>query len=160
MLFQIQENFVDIVRERPYKNVLTVMATNFGALKEFYVRTPARVLPIAHHLYRGIIHIADSNLPFDVDLSVLEELEVVERLTPAPVTYYYEYAHPDLQGNMTFAGSYCWADELEKVEQSLVEEVTDMIGDPLFIPIFRVPASLTKPGKGYTGPSPENPDKN
>lgn len=142
MLFQFQESFVEIVRERPYNNVLTVMSSNPKSLREFYVRTPSHVLPVAHHVYKMMIHISESNLPFDVDPTVLAELEVVDRLTAAPVSYYYEYAHPDLSGNMTFSGSYCWAEQLEEIEKSIAADVEDMIGDPLFIPLFRVPMQL------------------
>ena len=142
MLFQFQESFVEIVRERPYNNVLTVMASSPKSLREFYVRTPSHVLPVAHHVYKMMIHISESNLPFDLDPTVLAELEVVDRLTAAPVSYYYEYAHPDLSGNMTFSGSYCWAEQLEEIEKSIAVDVEDMIGDPLFIPLFRVPMQL------------------
>jgi hypothetical protein len=142
MLFQFQESFVEIVRERPYKDVLTVMATSPRSLREFYVRTPSHVLPVAHHIYKWMIHISESNLPFDVGAELLKELEVADRLTAAPVSYYYEYAHPDVSGNMTFSGSYCWADELSTIEKSLASEIKDMIGEPLFIPLFRVPMQL------------------
>lgn len=142
MLFQFQESFVEIVRERPYNNVLTVMASSPKSLREFYVRTPSHVLPVAHHVYKMMIHISESNLPFDVDPTVLAKLEVVARLTATPVSYYYEYAHPDLSGNMTFSGSYCWAEQLEKIEKSIAVDIEDMIGDPLFIPLFRVPMQL------------------
>lgn len=142
MLFQFQESFVEIVRERPYNNVLTVMASSPKSLREFYVRTPSHVLPVAHHVYKMMIHISESNLPFDLDPTVLAELEVVDRLTAAPVSYYYEYAHPDLSGNMTFSGSYCWAEQLEEIEKSIAVDVEDIIGDPLFIPLFRVPMQL------------------
>lgn len=142
MLFQFQESFVEIVRERPYNNVLTVMASSPKSLREFYVRTPSHVLPVAHHVYKMMIHISESNLPFDLDPTVLAELEVVDRLTAAPVSYYYEYAHPDLSGNMTFSGSYCWAEQLEEIEKSIAVDVEDLIGDPLFIPLFRVPMQL------------------
>jgi hypothetical protein len=142
MLFQFQESFVEIVRERPYNNVLTVMASSPKSLREFYVRTPSHVLPVAHHVYKMMIHISESNLPFDVDPTVLAELEVVDRLTAAPVSYYYEYAHPDLSGDMTFSGSYCWAEQLEQIEKSIAADIEDMIGDPLFIPLFRVPMQL------------------
>jgi hypothetical protein len=142
MLFQFQESFVEIVRERPYKDVLTVMATTPRSLREFYVRTPSHVLPVAHHIYKVMIHISESNLPLDVEPELLQELEVVDRLTAAPVSYYYEYAHPDLSGNMSFSGSYCWAGELSDIEKTLVTEIEDMIGDPLFIPLFRVPMQL------------------
>ena len=142
MLFQFQESFVEIVRERPYKDVLTVMATTPGSLREFYVRTPSHVLPVAHHIYKMMVHISESNLPFDIEPGLLAELEVVDRLTAAPVSYYYEYAHPDISGNMTFSGSYCWADELANIEKSLASEIEDMIGEPLFIPLFRVPMQL------------------
>ena len=104
MLFQIEESFVEIVREHQYKNVLTVMSTTPKGLREFYVRTPSNILPVAHHIYKLMIHIADSNLPFDVEPEVLAKVEVTDRLTPEPVSYYYEYAHPDLEGKMSFLG--------------------------------------------------------
>jgi len=151
MLFQFQESFIEIVRERPYKNVLTVMATNARSLKEFYTRTPSHLLPATHHIYKLMLHISESNLPFGVMPEVLAEIEVVERLTAAPVSYYYEYAHPDLSGKMTFSGSYCWADELSDVEKSLLENTEDMIGEPLFIPLFRVPMQLIQASNRQQG---------
>jgi hypothetical protein len=95
-----------------------------------------------------MIHIADTNLPIGLDPEVLAQIEVVERLTAEPISYYYEYAHPNFSKGMTFSGSYCWADELEDVEKSLFMDAEDMIGDPLFIPLFRLPASLILPGRG------------
>ena len=160
MLFQFQESFVEIVRERPYNNVLTVMASSPKSLREFYVRTPSHVVPVAHHVYKMIIHISESNMPFDLDPTVLAELEVVDRLTAAPVSYYYEYAHPDMSGNMTFLGSYCWAEQLEEIEKSIAVDVEDMIGDPLFIPLFRVPMQLIRASnKNNEGNSATDSDK-
>jgi hypothetical protein len=162
MIFQFQESFVEIVRERPYKNVLTVMATTPRSLREFYVRTPSNVLPVTHHIYKAMIHISDSHLPFDVSPELLENVEVVERLTAPPISYYCEYAHPDLSQNMTFSGRYCWADELLRVETALRANTSDMIGEPLFIPLFRVPMQLiqasNKHTKGDSAPEQDTPN--
>ena len=99
-------------------------------------------------------------MPFDLDPTVLAELEVVDRLTAAPVSYYYEYAHPDMSGNMTFLGSYCWAEQLEEIEKSIAVDVEDMIGDPLFIPLFRVPMQLIRASnKNNEGNSATDSDK-
>lgn len=142
MLFHFQESFIEIVRERPYERLLTVMATNPRSLKEFYVRTPSQIVPVANHTFKLLIHISETNLPFFIEPEALAELEVVDRLTASPVSYYYECAHPDLSGNMKFSGRYCWAEQLLEIEKSIAADVEDMIGDPLFIPLFRVPMQL------------------
>jgi hypothetical protein len=142
MLFHFQESLIEVVRERPYERLLTVMATNPRSLKEFYVRTPSQIVPVANHTYKLLIHISETNLPFFIEPEALAEIEVVERLTPEPVAYYCEYAHPNSEGNMTFSGRYCWAEELFLVENSLLANHEDMLGKPLFIPLFRVPMQL------------------
>jgi len=157
MLVPFQQNFIEIVREQPYKRVLTVMATSSMHLREFSVRSRSQVIPVAHHVYRAMVHVAESNLPLEMDLEALSDVETVERMTPPPVAYYYEYAHAGLKGNMEFSGSYCWAEELLKLEQSLLGKEQGMIGDPVFIPLFRVPMQLIHSSREKTDGE-SNPD--
>jgi hypothetical protein len=157
MLFQYQDQLVEVVKERPYNKVLTVMATNLAVLKDFHVRTASRVMPSTHYIYRWMIHISESNLPFDVEQETLDQIEVVDRITTEPISYRYDYSHADLQSNMTFAGGYCWANEKELVEASLYLETVGMIGEPLFMPLFRVPMQLIHSSREKTDGE-SNPD--
>jgi hypothetical protein len=58
---------------------------------------------------------------------------------------------------MEFSGSYCWAEELLKLEQSLLGREQGMIGDPVFIPLFRVPMQLIHSSREKTDGE-SNPD--
>jgi len=163
MLLQYQDQLVEIVREKPYAKVLTVMATNLAILKDFYVRTPSRVMASTHYIYRWMIHISEDNLPLDVNRETLDQIEVVERITTEPISFRYDYAHADAQSNMTFAGGYCWANEKDLVEASLYSESIGMIGEPLFIPLFRVPMQLIHTSReqadGESNPDTDTPNQ-
>lgn len=142
MLFHFQESSIEIVRERPYERLLTVMATKSRTLKEFFVRTPSQIVPVAKQTYKLILHISETNLPFFIEPETLAAIEVVERLTPEPAAYYCELAHPNSEGNLTFSGRFCWEEELHIVEDSLLANNEDMLGEPLFVPLFKVPMQL------------------
>jgi hypothetical protein len=157
MLFLLNENFIEIVRERPYRNVLTLMASNQVALKEFMHKTPSKLLPIVHPLNRWMIHISERNLGLEISAEILAEIEQVDRLTAEPINYFCQYAYLDSEGKVARGSSYCWSEELDQTVQLLESSELDLIGDVTCIPLFRVSRALISPNR-QANPGSEHPD--
>jgi hypothetical protein len=154
MLFLHQENFIEIVREQPYKNLLTVMATNQAALREFIFRTPSKIMPLVHPINRWMIHVGDTNLGIAISPEALDQVEVVDRLTGEPSNFHFQYSYLDLEGKTAIGKGYCWAEELEQTLQQIEATEPDLIGEIICTPLFRVNRSLITPKR------PENPNNN
>lgn len=157
MLFLVNENFIEIVRERPYKGVLTLMASNQLALKEFMYRTPSKLMPVVHPVNRWMLHVSERNLGLDISAETMAELEQVERLTAEPINYFYQYAYLDHEGKVALSSGYCWADELDQILQNVESTESDLIGDVTCIPLFRVSRALINPSRS-DNPDSEHPD--
>jgi hypothetical protein len=154
MLFLHQENFIEVVRERTYKNVLTIMATNQATLRELTFRTPSRIMPVVHPINRWMIHVGDADLGIAISPEALDQVEVVDRLTGEPINFHFKYSYLDLEGKPAIGKGFCWAEELEQTLNQIEATEPDLIGEIVCTPLFRVNGALIKPKR------PESPKSN
>jgi hypothetical protein len=142
MLFNFDGKMVDIVREAPYKGVYTVRASSGRALRKFRQSSPADMVRVPHHLYPFIIHIDMNSCPLRISAFDFKKVEVVDRLTPEPVCFVYDYAYYDEEGQIQGDYDYCWPQEKDQVFQNLLSSEKDMVSEPAFLPLFRIPREL------------------
>jgi hypothetical protein len=143
MLYQLGDSFVDIVVETPYKSVLTIRASSEEALKPFTNITSGRVVQVPHHIYTHIIHISEDVIGREFSWKDLLNVEKIERLTPEPTAFVYDYAYEEEDGTITGDYWFCWPHEIEEVTHSLRTGEKEILGDPTFIPIFFIPRELS-----------------
>ncbi len=141
MLFEFEGNLVDIVKERPYKGIYTVRAASGRALRKFRKSSGGEMIKVPHHLFPFVIHIGEYSLPYKIPLAVQSDIEVVDRLTPEPACFLYEYAYEE-DGRLHGDYGYCWPDEIEETRDRLIYTEKPIEGDPIFVPIFRIPGEL------------------
>jgi hypothetical protein len=142
MLFNFGDHFVDVVRERPYREVLTVRASTPKALKQFRGVSSADVVKVPHHLYPYIIHVHEDSSPLNISYPTASSIEVVDRLTPEPACFIYEYCYVPEQGDYIGDYGYCWPDEVESTTEYLMSGERELVGEPIFLPLFRIPGEL------------------
>lgn len=141
MLFDFDGSLVDIVKERPYKGIYTVRAASGRALRKFRKSSGGEMIKVPHHLYPFLIHIGEYSLPYKIPLAIQADIEVVERLTPEPACFLYEYAY-EVEGKLHGDYGYCWPDEIEYTTDRLMYREDPIEGEPIFMPIFRIPGEL------------------
>ena len=143
MLYEIDGNFVDVVRESPYPDVLTIRASSTAALDKFTGMTVGDVLTVPHHIYQHILHVAKASLETKLHWKDLSNVEVLDRLTPEPAGFCYDYATEDEEGNLIGHYSYCWPHEIEEERNRLMHGEEPVAVEPTFIPVFYLPRELT-----------------
>ena len=142
MLIHIEGIFVDVVREASYKNVLTVRASSAKDLAMFAASTCAEIVEVPDPYYPHIIHIDEYVIPIKLNYPLHSEIEVVERLTPVPACFVYEYAYEEEDGSITGEYGYCYPGELEGTAEYLMSQERQPISEPVFLPMFRFPGEL------------------
>jgi len=80
--------------------------------------------------------------PLRVSAFDYSNLEKLERLTPEPACFIYEYAY--LSGEDQAAGDYgyCWPNEIDSVTYNLMTSEKELLGEPVFLPLFKIPGEL------------------
>ncbi len=142
MLIHIEGVFVDVVREAPYKNVLTVRASDPKSLARFASSTCSEVIQVPHPYYPYIIHIDEYVIPLKLDYQLYKDIEVVDRLTPEPACFVYEYAYEEEDGSITGEYGYCYPHEVESTTDYLMSQERQPINEPVFLPLFYFPGEL------------------
>lgn len=142
MLFIIENALVDIVREDLYTSVLTLRSPDRNALKNLRRYTGANIVRVPDQFYPWVLHIPQDNLHLDIRSSDLSNVEVVSALTPPPVAYYYDFCVQNDEGELEGDYGYCWPNEITSVTESLMYCEIPAFTDPIFLPLFRIPAEL------------------
>ena len=155
MLYIYENHLVDIVREKPYSNLVTVLVTNPESLRAFAKFSPVRPTAISHYLYRGAIHLSEDRLPLTLSREQFEELDEVDRITPEPVAFLFEY-EVSTESGVSRERGYCWADDQDAQYQSLLDKTPNLLSEVTLYPLFRIPTALlathTKSEIGYADP--------
>ena len=133
MLFEIDGNFVDVVHERPYEELLTIRASSAEALVRFKDMTLGEIVQVPHHIYTHIVHVPSPVLETQLSWKDLRFVEEVDRLTPEPAAFGYEYAHEEEDGKVRGDYGFCWPDEIESTKINLYEREYNLIGEPSFM---------------------------
>lgn len=142
MLFNFEDQLVDVVIENAYKNVFTVRASTAVALKPFRRSSIAEMVQVPHHLYPYLIHVDMDASPLRVSAFDYKNIEKLERLTPEPACFVYEYAYSTGDGETVGDYGYCWTNEIESVTNNLMADEKELLGDPVFLPLFKIPGEL------------------
>jgi hypothetical protein len=142
MLIPIENDFVDVIREQGYRDLLTVRASSAEALKRFDPLTMAVPLQVPHHIYDHILHVSEEAMRMSYPSINFRDVEKFQRLTPAPIAYVYEWAIDHGENNIEGCYSYCWADEADATWSDLHHGEEELAGEPRFYPIFFIPDEL------------------
>jgi hypothetical protein len=142
LLYQIETSFVDVVHETPYEDLLTVRASSEEDLNAFTGMTMGEVLTVPHHIYKFILHVPKPVLEVKLYWKDLKNVEKVERLTPEPAAFAYEYAVEHEDGTVSGEYWFCWPHEIEEVKESLLVSEQNILGEATFIPLFYIPNEL------------------
>ena len=142
ILYQIDDHFVDVVREMPYPGIMTVRASSEEALAPFKDMTLGEIVQVPHHIYTHIVHVPTPVLETTFDWKDLSKTEFVERLTPEPAAFGYEYAWDDEDGKAWGEYGFCWPHEIQSTMKNILEGERNILGDPAFMPLFYIPREL------------------
>ena len=142
LLVFIDGVYVDIVRESCYRNVLTVRASDKKSLQKVASCTSADIVQVPHPYYPFIVHIDEYVIPINFHHSHNKNIEVLDRLTPEPVCFVYEYAYEEQDGSVTGEYGYCYPDEVQSTSDYLMSQERQPINEPVFLPLFYFPGEL------------------
>lgn len=142
MLIYVDGVYLDVVRERPYKQVLTVRAADRVSLRKVASCTSSEIVQVPHPYYPFIVHIDEYVLPINYHYSHNKDVEVLDRLTPEPVCFVYEYAYEELDGSITGEYGYCYPDQVQDTSDYLMSQERQPMSEPVFLPLFYFPGEL------------------
>lgn len=142
MLFFVDGNLLDIVRENSYVDVLTVRSSSRDALKPLTRFTGAKILRVPDQFYPWILHIPKASAQLDIHYRHFGDTELVSRLTPEPQAYYFDYCYENDDGELIGDYGYCWPHEITETIQYLRHRENPALDVPTFVPLFYMPYEL------------------
>jgi hypothetical protein len=104
--------------------------------------TMSEILTVPHHIYKHLLHVPKPVLEAKLDWKDLKNVEQLERLTPEPAAFAYEYAVEHEDGTVSGEYWFCWPHEIEGVKEGLLGSDQNILGEPSFISLFYIPAEL------------------
>lgn len=142
MLFLYQDHLVDVVHETSYPSLMTARASSEDALIQLIGTTSSEIVKVPHHLYPFIVHVHEDQFPIVLSHQLSKAIEQVDRLTPEPACFIYEYCYESEDETNIGDYGYCWPDEVDSTKDYLMTGDKNLIGEPVFLPLFRIPGEL------------------
>ena len=146
MLFFIDGNFIEVLRETCYKGILTFCGPSRKALLALKASTLGEPIRLNGQAHKWALHIPEDQAPEFVSPYKYNGVEKVDRITGPALAYAYDYI---LESSLESEGSafgdygYCWPEEVEETERSLFEGENLAVGEVFFVPIWTLPDELT-----------------
>lgn len=149
MLTIVDGEFVEVVREKAYKGVLSICCGSLELAEKFGHEsgTLAEPIEVAGRDLPWIIHVeADCSSAFS-GIRYWKDIEEVETFTPAPKAWGYAYVLESGQrddGSYWGEYEYCWPEDLERSIDYLYAEKDLLDGGQVTpVPLWHLPAELT-----------------
>lgn len=146
MLFLIEGQFVEIVKESCYKGVLTLCSLSRKTLLNLDTSTMAEPVRLISQNHRWALHVPINQPPNFLSSIKDSEIETVDRLTGPALAFAYDYVlESSLQGDGPARGDYgyCWPEEIESTERWLFDREDPAADGVYFVPLWTLPDELT-----------------
>lgn len=147
MLFFIDGNFIEVIRETCYKGVLTLCSPSRVALLKFNASTMGEPVRLAGQNHKWAIHVPEDQAREFVPIAKLGSLESSERITGPALAFAYDFvleSSLESEGNAVGDYGYCWPEEIDSVERGLYEREDPAAQGVTFVPLWILPLELTK----------------
>jgi hypothetical protein len=152
VLFFVEGEFVDVVREDCYSGVLTFCGSNPQVLESLVKQTGTMAEPVQLHnqAHKWALHVPDDRSVELLAGAKWSEIETVARLTEPALAYAYDFvlsssveAHEQNGGTLWGDYGYCWPEEIAQTREDLYNREDPVHGDVAFVPIWSLPNELT-----------------
>lgn len=146
MLFFIDGNFIEVLRETCYKGVLTICGPSRKALLDLKSSTMGEPVRLMGQRQKWALHVPENQAPNFLGFAMAREVEQVDRITGPALAFAYDFV---LQSAMDEEGpthgdyGYCWPEEVEATHKSLFEREDPASDEVFFVPIWTLPDELT-----------------
>jgi hypothetical protein len=146
MLFFIDGNFVEVLRENCYKGILTICGPSKKALINLKSSTMGEPVRILNQQHKWALHVPENQAPNFLSFTMSREVEKVDRITGPALAFAYDFV---LQSSIDDEGptygdyGYCWPEDIEATHRSLFECDDPASDEVFFVPIWTLPDELT-----------------
>lgn len=146
MLFFIDGNFIEVLRENCYKGVLTICGPSRKALLDLKSSTMGEPVRLIGQQQKWALHVPENHAPNFLGSAMAREVEKVDRITGPALAFAYDFV---LQSAIDEVGptygdyGYCWPEEIESTERGLFEHEDPAADGVYFVPIWTTPDELT-----------------
>lgn len=146
MLFFIDGNFIEVVKETCYKGILTFCSPSRKALLALDGSTMAETVRLLGQAHKWALHIPENQAPDFLSGVKSASLETVDRITGPAIAFAYDFVfetslHTEGPAHGDFG--YCWPEEIESTERWLFEREDPANDGVYFVPIWTTPDELT-----------------
>lgn len=141
MLFLTENEFIDVVQEEQFQDVVTVSSSSILALARFRRRSEGDIIVNANNeMLPYSVHVTRDDAAHLIQSHRVWGAEKVDNFSPSPVAYCYRGYERETENAVW---GYCWANEFDDYYCS-----QDDLEDVRFFPLFKVPKELAESNKG------------
>jgi hypothetical protein len=147
MLFLVEGEFIEVLRENTYEGIYTFCAPKAEALEAVARQTIGEVIELHGQNHKFAVHVPEDRSNDLIKDSRLTEVDVVNPLTGPPVAYGFDYVREsEMQKDGALSGDYgyCWPEEIEQVKERLYTAEDPADGEVYFVPLWEIPEELKK----------------
>lgn len=146
MLFYIDGQFIEVIRENCYKGILTICGPSKKALANLKCSTMGEPVRIINQQHKWALHVPENQAPNFLSFAIARQVELVDRITGPALAFAYDYVLESSlggEGNVYGDYGYCWPEEVEQTERGLFERDDPAADGVFFVPIWSLPDELT-----------------
>lgn len=135
MLFLADSDFIDVVKEEQFSDVLTVSASTLLALAKFRRHSESKIIVNDQNLaFPFTVHVTPESAAHLLQCSRVYSAEKVANFSPEPVAFCFRGYDSETEDP---TWGYCWPEDVEDIRYSI-----DGVRDVSFFPLFEVPIEL------------------
>lgn len=145
MLFLVEGEFIEVLRENAYGGIYTFCAPKAESLEAVARQTIGSVIELHGQTHKFAVHVPEDRTNELVRDSRFTEIEVVSPLTGPPVAFGYDFVREsEMQKDGVASGDYgyCWPEDREVVLERLLTDEDPANGGVYFVPLWVIPAEL------------------
>ncbi|MEY3129228.1 MAG: hypothetical protein RL405_548 [Actinomycetota bacterium] len=135
MLFLTESDFIDVVKEEQFDDVVTVSASSPLALAKFKHHSENEIVVNTDNFaFPFAVYVTRESAAHLLKCSRVYSAETVANFSPEPVAYCFRGYDSETEDP---TWGYCWPDDVEHIRFGIVG-----VKDMNFYPLFEVPAEL------------------
>jgi hypothetical protein len=135
MLFLDDIDFIDVVKEEQFNDVVTVSASSPLALAKFQYHSESKIIVNDQNFaFPFTVHITPDSAAYLLKCNRVYSAEKVANISPGPVAFCYRGYDSETEDP---TWGYCWPDEVDDIKYGIIG-----VKDMSLYPLFEVPSEL------------------
>ena len=135
MLFLTDSDFIDVVKEEQFNDVVTISASSPLALAKFKHHSESKIIVNGENFaFPFTVHVTPESAAYLLKCNRVYSAEKVTNFSPEPVAFCFRGYDSETEDP---TWGYCWPNEVDDIKYGIIG-----VKDMSFYPLFEIPREL------------------